>query len=132
MAKMNINSLTAVAMFDSGSTADAVSPEFARVANLKVFALEEPIPIQLGCKGSRSKIVYGTRGHTQYHGIDKEYYFDVVNIDHYDAIIGIGFMCKFGIKLDPETDTIIVRSVSVPAILEGEEAKALALRDSLR
>jgi hypothetical protein len=132
LAKININGLTAVAMFDSGSTADAVSPEFARVANLKVFALEEPIPIQLGCKGSRSKIVYGTRGHIQYHGIDEEYYFDVVNIDRYDAIIGIGFMRKFGIKLDPETDTIIVRGVSVPAILEGEEAKALALRHSLR
>ena len=52
LAQMNINGLTAIAMFDSGSTADAVSPEFARVANLKIFALEEPVPIQLGCKGS--------------------------------------------------------------------------------
>ena len=60
LAKMNINGLMAVAMFDSGSTADAVSPEFAHVANLKVFTLEEPVPIQLGCKGSRSKIIYGT------------------------------------------------------------------------
>ena len=132
IGQMNINGLIAIVMFDSGSTADAVSPEFARVANMKIFALEEPVPIQLGCKGSRSKIVYGTRGHTQYQGIDEEYYFDVVNIDRYDAIIGIGFMRKFGIKLDPETDTVVVRGVSVPAILEGEEAKALALRHSLR
>ena len=132
ISQININGLTAIAMFDSGSTADAVSLEFARVANLKIFALEEPVPIQLGCKGSRSKIVYGTRGHTQYQGIDEECYYDVVNIDRYDAILGIGFMCKFGIKLEPETDTIVVRGVSVPAILEGEEAKELAFRHSLR
>ena len=132
VGQMNINGLTAVVMFDSGSTADAVSPDFARVANMKIFALEEPVPLLLGCKGSRSKIVYGTQGHAQFPGIDNEHYFDVINIDRYDAIIGIGFMRTFGIKLDPETDTIIVRGVSVPALLEGEEAKALAQRHSLR
>jgi hypothetical protein len=119
-------------MFDSGSTSDAVSPEFAQVAQLKVFVLEEPVPIQLGCKGSRSTIVYGTYGQVKFDRIKEEHYFDVVNIDRYDAIIGIGFMRKFGIKLDPEKDNIIVRKSVVPAMKEGEDTKEIALRHSLR
>ena len=118
-------------MFDTGSTADAISPDFARVARLSVFPLEEAMPIQLGCRGSRSKIIYGTRAPIKFAGIDERQYFDIINIDRYDAIIGIGFMRKFGIKLDPEHDGIERRGNFLSALLEGEESKALALRHSL-
>jgi hypothetical protein len=50
----------------------------------------------------------------------------MVYSDRYDALVSISTMCKFEIKLDPETDTISVRGVSVPTLLEGEEAKTLA------
>jgi len=62
VAKMMINGLEAVVMFDTGSTSNAVSPEFARVANMKIHSLDEPMGIQLGCKGSKSKIIFGTSG----------------------------------------------------------------------
>jgi hypothetical protein len=78
---MMINSLEAIVMFDMGSTSDAVSPEFARVANMKIHSLDEPMGIQLGCKGSKSKIIFGTSGPVRYSSIVGTHYFDVVNID---------------------------------------------------
>jgi hypothetical protein len=81
VAKMMINRLEAVVMFDMGSTSDAVSPEFARVANMKLHSLDEPMGIQLGCKGSKSKIIFGTSGPVRYSSIVGTHYFDVVNID---------------------------------------------------
>jgi len=50
VAKMTINRPDAVVMLDTGSTSDAVSPEFARVANMKIHLLDVPMGIQLGCK----------------------------------------------------------------------------------
>ena len=118
-------------MFDTGSTSDALSPEFARVAQLKIHTLEELMPIQLGCKGSRSKINYSTDSHVQYASIDATHYFDVVNIDRFDAIIGIGFMRRFRIVLDPPQDTVLICGISAPTLSEGEESTELAHPQSL-
>jgi hypothetical protein len=68
-------------MFDSGSTADMISPEFMRVSNAKVYALEEQVPLQLGCRGSKSCITYGTDCTVKYKTIDEKYYLDIVNVD---------------------------------------------------
>jgi len=62
VAKMTINRLDTIVMFDTGSTLDAVSPKFAWVVNMKIHSLDVPMGIQLGCKGSKSKIVFGTSG----------------------------------------------------------------------
>jgi len=131
VAKMTINGLDAVVMFDTGSTLDAVSPEFTRVANMKIHSLDVPMGIQLGCKGSKSKIVFGTSGPVQYDSIVGTHYFDV-NIDRFDAIIGMGFMHKFGITLEPEHDSILISRIPAPTLSEGEEMVELACRHSLR
>jgi hypothetical protein len=62
VAKMTINGLDTIVMFDTGSTSYAVSPKFAQVANMKIHSLDVPMGIQLGCKGSKSKIVFSTSG----------------------------------------------------------------------
>jgi len=129
---MTINGLDAVVMFDTGSTSDAVSPEFAWVANMKIHSLDVPMGIQLGCKGSKSKIVFGTSGPVRYSSIVRTHYFDVVNIDRFDAIIGTGFMRKFGITLEPEHDSILISGIPAPTLSEGEETAELARRHSLQ
>jgi hypothetical protein len=48
---------------------------------MKIHSLDVPMGIQLGCKGSKSKIVFGTSGPVQYGSIVGTHYFDVVNID---------------------------------------------------
>jgi hypothetical protein len=132
VAKMTINGLDAVVMFDTGSTSDAVSPEFAWVANMKIHSLDVPMGIHLVCKRSKSKIVFGTSGPVRYSSIVGTHYFDVVNIDQFDAIIGMGFMRKFGITLEPEHDSILISRIPAPTLSEGEETAELAHRHSLR
>jgi len=129
---MTINRLDTIVMFDTGSTSDAVSPEFARVVNMKIHSLDVPMGIQLGCKGSKSKIVLGTSGSVRYGSIVRTHYFDVVNIDRFDVIIGMGFMRKFGITLEPEHDSILISGIPTPTLSEGEETVELARRHSLR
>ena len=60
-ALVKVNSLEAYALLDTGSTAILISHDFARVAKLKVFQLENPIPLQPGMVGSRSMINFGAR-----------------------------------------------------------------------
>jgi hypothetical protein len=56
----------------------------------------------------------------------------VVNIDRFDAIIGMGFMCKFGITLEPEHDSILISGIPAPTLSEGEEMAELVHRHLLR
>lgn len=132
MANIMINGLSAIAMLDTGSTADAITPGFARVANLKIFELTEPVGVQLGTKGSRSRIVYGTVGTVQFSTINTRHYLDIVNVDKYDAIIGIGFMRKHNIVLDPAANEIRVNGTKLPAMTSEEFRTEIAQRQSLR
>ena len=97
---------------------------------MKIHSLDEPMGIQLGCKGSKSKIIFGMSGPVRYSSIIGTYYFDVVNIDQFDAIIGIGFLHKFGITLEPEHDSILISRVPTPTLSEGEETAELVCRHS--
>ncbi|THU91020.1 hypothetical protein K435DRAFT_601817, partial [Dendrothele bispora CBS 962.96] len=91
-AFVEFNGLQAFALFDSGSTADTISPDFAHIAKLKMYQLENPVTLQLGTKGSRSKINYGCTASYQFKSsketIKSKEYFDIANIDHYDEGIG--------------------------------------------
>ena len=67
---------------------------------IKMFALEKPIALQLACIGSRSMINYGTRATIKIGRKEVKEYFDIVNIEHCDAILGTPFLRKMGIILD--------------------------------
>jgi hypothetical protein len=99
---------------------------------MKIHSLDVPMGIQLGCKESKSKIVFGTSGPVRYGSIIRTHYFDVVNIDRFDAIISMGFMCKFGVTLEPEHDSILISRIPAPTLYEGEEMAELVCRHSLR
>ncbi|KAF9258952.1 hypothetical protein L218DRAFT_796689, partial [Marasmius fiardii PR-910] len=117
---IELNGLKAFTLFDSGSTADAINPDFTRAAKVKIFQLENPVTLQLGTKGSRSRITYGcTAGYTI--SSVKVDYFDIANIDRYDAVVGTVFMRRHGIVLDFRNDTIQMNGSVVPTLTEGEE-----------
>ena len=69
VAKMTINGLDAIVMFDTGSTSDAVSPEFAWVANMKIHSLDDsdqqfksndqPTLLMVKLKSLHSKLMVG-------------------------------------------------------------------------
>ncbi|KAL1944124.1 hypothetical protein VTO73DRAFT_3309 [Trametes versicolor] len=99
-ALVKINGMEAYALFDSGSTTDSVSPEFSYVARVPKIVLEDQVTLQLGCTGSRSKISYGTRVPVDICGVRQPHYFDIVNLDRYDCIIGTPFLNAHGAVLD--------------------------------
>ncbi|KAA1478296.1 hypothetical protein DENSPDRAFT_759846, partial [Dentipellis sp. KUC8613] len=58
-AYVTVHGFKVLALFDSGSTSESVTPDVARVAKLPLIELENPATLQLGCIGSKSKINHG-------------------------------------------------------------------------
>jgi hypothetical protein len=79
IVRMKIHGLEANVLLDSGCTSDSVLPEFTVAANLKVHKLEEPVPLQLGMVGSRSKINFGLFSDFELDSLRGNHYFDVIN-----------------------------------------------------
>ena len=50
--------------------------------------------------GSKSVINYGTNATIKYEGKELKEYFDIINIDYYDAILGIPFLRKHEVIID--------------------------------
>jgi hypothetical protein len=95
-----INSVKAHCLLDSGSEEVLFSPEFTRAMGMKMFALEQPIALQLACIASLSTINYGTNTTIKFGCKWYDEYFDVANVEYYDAILGTPFLRKLGITLD--------------------------------
>jgi hypothetical protein len=101
--------LDAIAMIDSGgSIIDAITSELTELSDQKIFEFTKPISLQLGCKGSCSKVSFGAEGHLQYGPINHDHYWDVANLNKYNAIISIPVMRKFTIAIDPASNCIII------------------------
>ncbi|KAH7919565.1 hypothetical protein BV22DRAFT_1022760 [Leucogyrophana mollusca] len=118
---ITLNGFRAYTLFDSGSTTDSVSPQVTKVAKLPVFQLDNPVTLQLGCVGSCSKIFYGCNVTTAFGPLSVDHYFDVMNIDRYDCIVGNPWMREYGVLLDFANDAIVINGVPIPALMEGEE-----------
>ena len=124
-AYVKINGVKAYTLFDSGSTTDSISPDFTRVAQIPVKTLEDPVTLQLGCVGSRSKINYGTEVDLKFASVTNSTYLDVANLDKYDSILGTPFLRRHGISLDFESQEIVIRGkLRIPALSEGEGTAA--------
>ena len=128
---VKVNGQEAIMLLDSGCTTDAISPEMVRVADLKVYELMEQVPIQLGTRGSQSKINYGTKTCIKYGHVNARHYFDIVNINRYDVILGTVFMRKHGIILDFEQDKIRHKDQILPSMREGPDAYLLVRRQAM-
>lgn len=131
-AYVKIGGQEAFTLFDSGCTTEAISPDFARVAGIKVHPIVTPITLQLGTAGSRSKINHGTIATTKYDGLMSDEYMDIVNLDRYDAIVGTKYMRKHGIQLDFEYNCIRIRGKAAPTLTAVEESSEIERRNAAR
>jgi hypothetical protein len=129
---VEINGQKAFALFDSGCTTEACSPDFARVAGIKVFPIKSEVILQLGTAGSRSKINHGMKATVKYASIESEEYLDIVNLDKFDVIIGTKFMRKHKMQLDFQFDTVRVRGVAAPTLSATEEVSEVEHRSAAR
>ncbi|KAJ7017752.1 hypothetical protein C8F04DRAFT_1278807 [Mycena alexandri] len=129
---ITINGHQAFTLFDTGCTTDSCSPDFARVANIKVHEIEEPVGLQLGTAGSRSKINFGAEVKMEYATLNSDEYLDVVNLDRYDAVVGTKYMRKHGISCDLWKNTIRIKGVPAPTLTAMEEAAEVVRRNAAR
>ena len=77
-----------------------VSPNFIRVEKIEPFPLDKPIGIQLAVTGSKSVINYGANATIKYKGRESKEYFNIINIDYYDVILGTPFLRKHEVMID--------------------------------
>ncbi|KAJ7115523.1 hypothetical protein C8R43DRAFT_902692 [Mycena crocata] len=128
-----VNGQMAYLLYDSGSTTNSLTPEFAHATHAPRIKLTEQVTLQLGCVGSRSRINYGTRVPINFGGIKGYTYFDQVNLDRYDGIIGTPFLNRHKVVLDFGNRTINYPNGKViKALTILEEAALLSGRDEAR
>lgn len=116
-----VRNLKARVLLDSGSTLNCIIPDFVQAAGLHPFQLSSPVQLQLGCVGSRSKTNFGLRTRIQLGASTHDVYLDVVNIDHYDIILGVSFMHDTQMTMSWSDYTITFGDTTVAA-LQGEGA----------
>ena len=77
-----------------------VSPNFIRAAKIEPFPLDKPIGICYCQLDSKSVINYGANATIKYEGRESKEYFNIINIDYYDAILGTPFLRKHEVIID--------------------------------
>lgn len=93
----------------------------------------ESVPLQLGTAGSKSVINFGTYTSLEVAQVkDVRHYFDIVNLDRYDAIIGTRAMQSLGVTLDFKNDRILIGDKVLLPLSEGEERAVIVRRYSMR
>jgi len=105
-----------------------MTPQFAQAADIKVSRLKTPVVLQLGTVGSRSTINFGVYADTTIGSMKSSEYYDIVNLDHFDMVIGVPLMRKKKIILDFDKSCIWMNGESIPAmqVEKDEVVKNLA------
>ncbi len=104
-----INGLPARVLLDGGSNTNMISPEFATVAKAPATELQEQMTLQLAVTGSHLKINYGAWVPMEFGPIHAEVYFDIANIEGYNAILGTPFLWEHGVSPIYDDDGWVMR-----------------------
>lgn len=131
-AEIEVNGVTAWVLFDSGCTIDSITPELAYLCRADRVDLVQQIGLQLGTKGSKTQINYGARATMRIGSTVTERYFDVVDIDRYDAILGTVFCNEYGATLDFARHEVRFGSEILPTYTVMEEAEMAQHRQDRR
>lgn len=115
------------ALLDSGSLGDFMSSAVADQLKVPRIELEKPLPVQLAVQGSRTKVNFGTRVPFEYARINCERYFDIVNIEGYDLILGTPFLFQHSAVLG-FNDTRLLIGSDKPLPITGDAVATLSSR----
>ena len=116
-------------LIDSGCKGIMISLSFIIAAKSEAFPLDKPIGIQLAVTGSKSVINYGVNMTIKYNEKESKEYFDIVNIDYYDVILGMLFLKKHEVIIDflnnclRIKDRIIHNQANKYKVVEGNPQK---------
>lgn len=121
---VHIEGQPARALIDTGSLADFMSLNFAEQLRIPKIQLKKPITIQLAVQGSRSKVNFGVNAWIQYQGTDYKRYFDVINLQHYDVILGTPFLFQHRMMIGFNSPRVVLGSM-IPVPIKGTQVSVL-------
>ena len=96
-------------LFNSGAEMDTLSPDFVHACQVPLMELPNPLVLQMGTKGSWSCIYYGTNVNLKILGHSTSHYFNIVNVEKYDAILGAPWLNTTGTLLDFDKHIVHVK-----------------------
>ena len=123
----HVNGQPARALIDTGSLADFVSLTLVEQLRLERVMLEKLLTIQLAVQGSQSKVNFGVKVHFQYQGTDYTRYFDVINLQNYDMILGTPFLYQHRVMVGLNSPRVVLGSKE-PLEMRGAQVSVLELR----
>jgi hypothetical protein len=103
------------ALADSDSLGDFMLSALVDQLHVSKIELEKPLLVQLAVWGSRTKVNTCCKINFQYTPIVEEYYFDIVNVDGYDLILGTPLLFQHQVSLTfKDTCTVIGSNTTLP------------------
>ncbi|KAG2106852.1 hypothetical protein BD769DRAFT_1366511 [Suillus cothurnatus] len=121
---VHINGRPARVLIDTGSLANFLSSTLADQLRVKRVTLEKPLTIQLAVQGSRSCVNFGTKVHFEYQKISEGRFFDIINLQNYDLILGTPFLFQHQVLVGFNLPRVVIRST--PALpIKGEQVSTL-------
>ena len=124
---VHIEGRPARALIDTGCLADFMSVALAEQLRVKRLQLTKPLTIQLAVQGSRSKVNFGTKVRFQYQGANYDRYFDVINLQNYDLILGTPFLYQHQVLVGLNSPQVILGS-KTPLAMKGPQVSVLESR----
>ena len=107
---VEIGGVKADVLIDCGSTTDMMTPQFARIAQTESVELEVQMGLRLAVRGSHSKLNYGAWADVTMGHIKTSNYFDLVNLDRHDVVLGTPFLWTHGIHIGFEGSGILLQN----------------------
>src|SRR6266705_1220268 len=102
-AHIKIAGVKAYMLFDSGAETNAISLDYIQAVHIPILQLENPVLLQMGTQGTHSQIIYGMNVDIEINGHVQTHYFNVVNINKYDVILGATWLNENKALLDFES-----------------------------
>ncbi|KAG6913321.1 hypothetical protein DXG01_007762, partial [Tephrocybe rancida] len=116
------------ALVDSGSLGDFMSSTIAEQLKVKKVELSSPVPVQLAVQGSRSKVNYGATAKLEYQQISGPRYFDIMNLNGYNLILGTPWIYQHKVTLGINPPHVVIGSQEPVPMVEGVGVSRLSSR----
>jgi len=104
-----------------------MSTTLADQLKLMMDILTKPLPVQLAITGLHTKVNCSTTVTLRYQSINEPHWFDIMNHDGYDLILGTPFMFQHQVLLGFNLTSVVIKSpTTLP--LKGDQITVLASR----
>ncbi|KAG2045859.1 hypothetical protein BDR06DRAFT_900090 [Suillus hirtellus] len=124
---VHINGHPARALIDSGSLSDFMSVTLADQLKIPRIELAKPIVVQLAVQGSHSKVNHGATAQLRYQTIDSKRYFDIINLQNYDLVLGTPFLFQHKVMIRLNPPRVVIGSADQQP-MKGEQVMTFESR----